>query len=186
MAWASQFRLRLARRHVRRGGILAYPTEAVFGLGCDPLNPLAVARLLAMKGRLAGKGLIVIASEFSQVADFLKPLDPAWERKVLDSWPGPVTWLLPVRKSVPTWITGAHDTVAVRITSHPLCSRLCQALGGALISTSANPSNAKPARTRLKVRKYFRGSDIAFLPGSLGDQSRPTAIFDAVTGRQYR
>jgi L-threonylcarbamoyladenylate synthase len=186
MHWVSRFRLRLARRHIRRGGVLAYPTETVFGLGCDPLNPQAVARLLVLKGRDVGKGLILIAGEFNQLSAFLAPLDPAMERKVLGTWPGPVTWLMPARNTVPRWLTGSHDSIAVRVTAHPGCRELCRVVGGPLVSTSANPSGSAPAKTPLQVRRYFRDCTLAFLPGRLGEQGKPSAIFDAVSGARLR
>jgi L-threonylcarbamoyladenylate synthase len=186
MTWVSQFRLRLACEHVREGGVIAYPTEAVFGLGCDPFNPYAIMKLLTIKGRSAGKGFIVIASNFSQLAKFIAPLEESLEREVLKTWPGPVTWIWAAKKSVPIWLTGARGTIAVRVSAHPICVQLCEALANAIVSTSANPSRGNPAKSPLKVRKYFKGYPIKILPGSVGVLPSPTAIYDAASGTRLR
>ena len=145
-------RLRLAAGWVRRGGVVAYPTEAVYGLGCDPWNGPAVRRILAMKRRPEAKGLILIAAELAQIAPFVQWLDPTRMAEVLDTWPGPHTWLLPARSETPIWLRGQHDTLAVRVTAHPLAAALCRAAGMALVSTSANLASQAPARTALQVR----------------------------------
>lgn len=182
---ATPWHLRAARRRLHQGGILAYPTEAVYGLGCDPLNATAVLRLLELKQRPIDAGLILIAAEFAQLEPFVQPLSSALRRRIFASWPGPVTWLLPARPGVPIWLRGAHATLAVRITAHAGSRALCGAFGGALISTSANPRGHPPARSALQVRRYF-GDTLAILPGPLGTGARPSEIRDAVTGETLR
>ena len=145
-------RLRLAAAWVERGGVVAYPTEAVYGLGCDPWNGPAVRRILAMKRRPEAKGLILIAADLAQLTPFLQWLDPTRMAEVLATWPGPHTWLLPARPETPVWLRGQHDTLAVRVTAHPLAAALCRAAGMALVSTSANLASQAPARTALQVR----------------------------------
>jgi len=168
--------LRLAARAVHRGGIIAYPTEGVFGLGCDPLDPDAVFRLLELKHRAVEKGLILIAGRFAQISTYLEPLSAPQRRKVLAAWPGPVTWLLPARPETPWWLTGDHDTLAVRVTAHPLAAALCEAVGGPLVSTSANPTGRRPARTPLQVQRMF-GSGVDFiLHGATGGRHGPSEI----------
>ena len=176
----------IAARVLRRGGIVAYPTEGVWGLGCDPLNPYAVHRLFALKQRPMHKGLILIAHEFSALAPFLQPLTPALEKRVLPTWPGPVTWLLPCTEEAPYWLRGTHDTLAVRVTAHPAAAELCRAFGGAIVSTSANPAGRQPARSALQVRRYFNKSAIALLPGATGTQQGPTEIREGLTGVSRR
>jgi L-threonylcarbamoyladenylate synthase len=166
--------------------VIAYPTEAVYGLGCDPLDGAAVSRLLALKGRTAGKGLILIAARFAQLAPFLEPLAPALATRVLATWPGPVTWLLPARPAVPPWLRGEHDTLAVRVTAHPLAAALCTAFGGALVSTSANRAGRPPARSPLAVRRAFDGELDVVLHGPLGPGNRPTEIRDGRSGAVVR
>ena len=112
------------------GGIVAYPTEAVYGLGCDPLNRAAVYRLLALKRRPVDKGLILIASRFDQLRPFVQPVDDDVRQRLDDTWPGPNTWLLPARTDCPAWLRGRHRTLAVRVTAHPLAAALCDAWGG--------------------------------------------------------
>jgi len=181
-----EWRLREAARVLHGGGIVAYPTEAVYGLGCDPLNPEAVLRLLALKRRPVEKGVILIAAEPDQLDPYLGPLPPDLRERVLASWPGPVTWLLPVPESVPVWLRGRHDTLAVRVTVHPLAAALCRAFGGAIVSTSANLSDRPPARDPLTVRRIFGDRLDLILHGPLGGRERPTEIRDGRTDRTVR
>lgn len=180
-----RFRTQRAARHLREGGILAYPTEAVYGLGCDPLNARAVARLLALKQRSPDKGLIVIAADMEQLAAFIEP-DQEMRARMQASWPGPTTWVAPAQSWVPVWLTGHTHELAVRVTAHPVCAELCKAFGGPLISTSANPKNATPARSAYKTRRYFPGVDLMFLPGAVGGLKNPTQIIHAQSGRSLR
>lgn len=175
------WRLRLAVRWLRAGGVIAYPTEAVYGLGCDPLDRRAVQRILDIKRRPLAAGLILIAADFFQVEDFLLPLPPALRRRVFATWPGPVTWLLPCRPEAPVWLRGRHDSLAVRVTAHPTAAALCTRFGGALVSTSANPRGRNPARTPLQVRRYFGGTVDHVLTAPLGGQARPSEIRDGRT-----
>ena len=142
--------------------------------------------LLALKHRSAGKGLILVASEWKQLQPWLKSIPKAWHEKLRSSWPGPTTWLIPAAKHCPTWLTGAHDTLAVRVTAHPLVRRLCGALDSALVSTSANRAGQRPARSVLEVRLRF-GCEIDFvLPGQLGTLAKPTEIRDLASGAVIR
>lgn len=167
------------------GGVIAYPTEAVYGLGCLPDEDEAVDRLLHMKRRSARKGLILVAADVDQLVPYIEFSDAAMRERVLVTWPGPTTWLLPVRPAVPPWLTGAHSTLAVRVSAHPVVQALCRAVGP-LISTSANPAGAAPARTAARARSYFGRQLAAVVPGALGGLAQPTEIRDAVSGRQLR
>ena len=178
--------LRRAAAVIRDGGIVAYPTEAVYGLGCDPLNPDTVLRLLALKGRSVAKGLILIAADFEALRPFVGSVDAAVLRRVRHSWPGPVTWLLPAAPGVPRWLRGAHQTIAVRVTAHPPAAALCRAWGGALVSTSANPAGRPPARTAPTVRRYFGNRVDCILSGRTGGAAAPTEIRDVRSGRVVR
>ncbi len=182
---AAPHRLHPARRVVAKGGLIAYPTEAVFGLGCNPYDASAVARLLAVKRRPVSKGLIVLASDFAQLEPLLAPLSDQLLDTVTATWPGPVTWLLPVHARTPLWLTGGHDTLAVRVTAHPPAAELCAACGP-LVSTSANRSGGQPARTALAARLRL-GTDVDLVvPGRVGDLARPTEIRDGRTGEVLR
>lgn len=180
------WRVKQTARVLAAGGIVAYPTEAVYGLGCDPLDAQAVLRLLALKDRPIEKGLILIASDFQQLLPFVRTPDPAAMEKIESTWPGPVTWLLPAKPETSVWLRGAHDTLAVRVTAHPRAAAVCQAFGGAIVSTSANPGGLPPARNALQVRRYFGDTIDDILPGAVGPRRKPSEIRDAATGRIVR
>lgn len=171
-----------AARHVKQGGIIAYPTEGVFGLGCDPCNAKAVLKLLRIKKRPVDKGLILIAADIDQ----LKPYVTDIPDKVRQSWPGPVTWLLPARKDVPHYLRGKHDTIAVRVTAHPIAAALCRETGSALVSTSANLSGQRPAASDRDVRRRFDTAFIYVVPGQTSTPGKPTPIRDARSGSRIR
>lgn len=170
--------LKRAAAVLHQGGVIAYPTEGVWGLGCDPANQAAVLRLLDLKGRAWQKGLILIAADFADLAPYLEPLPASTTQCIQASWPGPITWLLPARSSTPLWLRGAHHTLAVRVTAHRRAAELCRRFGGALVSTSANPSGRPPARRRLQVQRLFDGALDYILPGDTGGQRGPTEIRD--------
>ena len=180
------FQLRKAARILHLGGILAYPTEAVYGLGCDPLNEQSVQRLLAIKQRPVHKGLILIGADLAHVRPYMQAVDEASLRRVLDTWPGPATWLLPAASRVPPWITGQYDSIALRLTAHPPAAALCRAFGGAIVSTSANMSKRPPARTSLQARIRCTNQPDMILSGATGDLDSPTPIRDALTGHLVR
>jgi L-threonylcarbamoyladenylate synthase len=179
-------KLHLAVRCIQSGGILAYPTEAVYGLGCDPWNGEAVRRLLAIKRRPEHKGLILIAADFVQLEPFVQPLDATRMQTVLATWPGPVTWLLPARGETPGWLTGRHGSLAVRVTAHRIAASLCRSAGSALVSTSANISDRPPAHTPLQVRLALGARVDLILAGRCGTRGRPSTIRDGRTGAVIR
>lgn len=182
----NQERLQQAVRALQAGGIVAYPTEAVYGLGCDPWNEAAMRRLLALKRRPIEMGVILIASRFEQLEPFLAPLDDATLAKLQATWPGPVTWVVPAKQETPAWLRGAHDTIAVRVTAHPIAAALCEAAQSALVSTSANRTGEPPARDADEVRSIF-GEEINYiLLGEVGGLGKPTEIRDARTGGVIR
>lgn len=165
---------------------MAYPTEAVFGLGCEPLDIHAVTRLLALKRRDPAKGLILIAAERDQLEPYVDFDSPAVTARITETWPGPATWLVPARPETPAWLTGKHDTLAVRVTAHPTAASLCRACGHAIVSTSANRSGQTPARSLTGVRIRFGDQLDAVVPGHCGTQARPTEIRDSRTGAVLR
>ena len=173
---------------LQTGGVIAYPTEAVWGLGCDPRNEQAVLRLLAIKQREVEKGLILIASHLDQLRPFLNLAAVPAENlaAVLASWPGPHTWVMPASAAAPRWITGAHDGIAVRISAHPLVIELCNAYGGALVSTSANRAGQPAALTRETLDPAVLEGVDGLAAGETGGLGAPTAIRDALTGAAIR
>lgn len=171
---------------LQAGEVIAYPTEAVFGLGCDPASETATRKLLALKDRPAEAGLILIADTFDRFEPYIKPLK-AWQKeRALATWPGPVTWLFPRGESVPDWLAGKHETIALRVTAHPVCRALCAAFGGAIVSTSANPRQGEPARSAAGVEAYFGSALCGTVVGELGGENRPSEIRDLATGRVLR
>jgi L-threonylcarbamoyladenylate synthase len=181
----SSWRVQQAAQVVRAGGIIAYPTEAVWGLGCDPWDSTAVYRLLALKQRPLEKGLILLADNIRQFDFLLADLPQVWQDQLACTWPGPNTWLVPHQDRLPQWITGQHSTVALRVSDHPLVRDLC-ALIGPLVSTSANPAGKPPALSRLRIQQYFAGQLDGVLPGALGGRKHPSQIRDLLSGKVIR
>jgi len=173
---------------LRRGGVIAYPTEAVFGLGCDPLDEVAVERVFELKQRPPDRGVLLIAADFAQVEKYLDAdrVPAAALARARATWPGPHTWVFPRSASTPPWLAGAHDGIAVRVTAHAPAVALCRAFGGALVSTSANRHGEAPARSAAEVRSAF-GTQLAYiLDAPTGGLERPTPIRDALSGEQIR
>ena len=173
---------------LRGGGVAAYPTEAVWGLGCDPRDRAAVLRLLALKRREVEKGLILVAADPGQLSPFaaLDALPADALRQVLATWPGPHTWIVPAAAGAPAWITGAHDGIAVRVSAHPVVAALCRAFGGALVSTSANPAGAPPPRQLAQFDADVLAGVDAIAEGEVGPLANPTPIRDARSGARLR
>ncbi|SFF22752.1 translation factor SUA5 [Fontimonas thermophila] len=177
--------LRRALDALSSGGVIACPTEAVWGLSCDPLDPRAVLRLLDLKRRDWRKGLIIVAAAFEDLPGFVERPSNAAMKRALATWPGPATWVFPASPDAPRWLTGEHDSIAVRVTAHPLLRTLC-ARFGPLVSTSANRSGRPPARSITEVRLQFNGVLDAIVPGALGGLAKPTTIRDVQTGHILR
>ncbi len=173
------------REIVERCGVIAYPTEAVFGLGCSPWCRVAVNRILHLKQRSVSKGLILVAADVSQFSNIIDIDELPARREILASWPGPVTWVVPAKPGLPGFLTGAHRGIAVRVSAHPTVVQLCAALGP-LVSTSANPGGHAPARSPCKVRNYFAKRIDYIVPGQLGSSAQPTAIRNGLTGKILR
>ncbi|MEY3808545.1 MAG: hypothetical protein RI893_1521 [Pseudomonadota bacterium] len=185
MPYHSLFKIKNAVRHLKAGAVIAYPTEAVYGLGCDPLNEEAVMTLLEIKQRPVDKGLILIASSLAQLQSYLD-LDQTLIDRITPTWPGPVTWVIPAQSWVPRWLTGDHDTLAVRVTNQPIAHDLCAQFGSPLVSTSANPTTRPAIKVARKLLKAFAQADIFIVPGSVGSLAQETAIYEALTGKRLR
>jgi L-threonylcarbamoyladenylate synthase len=170
------------------GGVLAYPTESVFGLGCDPHDRAAFERLFALKQRPPTQGVLLIAADFAQIERYIDlaavPGDVL--QQVRASWPGPHTWIFPRSAEVPDWVAGSHPGIALRITAHEPAAALCRAYGGALVSTSANPHGQPPARAAETVAAYFGDALDGLLEAPLGGELSPTSIRDALSGAIIR
>ncbi len=171
-----------------KGGVVAYPTEAVFGLGCDPTNQEAVARLLAIKQRPVEKGLILIAADYGQLLPYVNDRAlPAQRRDaVMARWPGPITWVMPAQPTVPDWVTGQFDTLAVRVTNHSIAADLCRAFGGPIVSTSANLTGEAPTRTAEEALAALGDRIDGVVMGEVGGRKDPSMILDAMTEQVFR
>ena len=181
------WQLRRAARWLRRGGIVAYPTEAVFGLGCDPRNSAALRALLALKQRTWQKGLILIAADYAALAPYLEAQAENIHRRALIRWPGATTWLWPAHPQVSPLLRGVHQTLAVRIPAHPVARALSRAFGHALVSTSANRSGQNPARSALEVRRKLGAhTPVLIVHGEVNRRARPSQILDLVSGQAVR
>lgn len=184
--WLRHPRLRQCTRVLARGGVLAYPTEAVWGLGCDPFNIHAVQQILDLKRRAPDKGLILVAANIEQFDFLLASLEPGQLAQLRESWPGHTTWLVPHNNQVPGLVCGEHDTIALRVSAHPLVRALCLLNEGPIVSTSANPQGLPPARTSLRAHCYFGASDVYFAPSAPPTEHAPSTIRDLRSGKQLR
>lgn len=185
MNMRSDISARALSAHIKHGGLIAYPTESCYGFGCDPRSRNAVRRLLQLKQRPQYKGLILIAGKYSQLAPYLKPLSSSEQNKLQCAGAQASTWLMPAKASCPRWLRGAHDALAVRITAHRGAAALCNTLNMALVSTSANRSGAKPARSYSQCRRLF-GKAVWVLPGRTGNRKRPSTILAWPDGKIVR
>lgn len=167
-----------------QGGILAYPTEAVYGLGCDPFNQASVERLLTLKGRGAEKGFILLIADWSQLFPLIRPVTEEQLTRVRATWPGFVTWVFPKAPSLPEWLTGTHDSVAIRMSAHPIARVL--SAKQPIISTSANPSGQPPAKNEAELRQQLPTGIDAVVQGKLGECMQPSAIYDVLNNLKLR
>ncbi|MFC3122002.1 L-threonylcarbamoyladenylate synthase [Agaribacter flavus] len=175
------------RQQFNDGCVFAYPTEAVYGLGCNPLNKTAMEKILALKQRPVEKGVILIAANTDQIKPFVKLSSLSHEARhhMNEHWPGPYTYLVPKTSHTPPWISGDSGLVAVRVSAHPLVCELCLAVDSPIISTSANHAGKAPAKTAEDVQHYF-DDEVVLIDGSLGTQSKPSTIINAITMEKLR
>lgn len=174
---------------LHQGGVIAYPTEAVYGLGCDPDNLSAVKNILKLKHREKEKGLILVAANFEQLKPYLTPLESYIEDKLIASWCdtcSPITWIVPAKSEVSDYLKGKFDSLAIRVSSHPLVKELCESFGGAIISTSANIATEEAARTAEQVKQIFEDNIDIILEGEIDMNAQPSEIRDALTDKIIR
>lgn len=207
-----------AANWLKQGQLLAYPTESVWGIGCDAYNQAAVEQILAIKNRPSEKGMIVVTDSIERIKPLLQQLPQQRQQQIMASWSQQVsdeigansrqahTWLLPLQEDrfkdqskpnnqlqaeVPYWITGKHDSIAIRVIAHPLIVQLCEQMVsstnpyGLIVSTSCNPSGETPAKSFEQAYAYF-GQDIAYLQGETLGYVLPSQISDALSGQVIR
>jgi L-threonylcarbamoyladenylate synthase len=172
---------------INSGGIVAYPTEAVWGLGCNPWDIDAVKRLLKIKQRSHSKGFVIVASSIDQISKLCTELPQSKLQQLQQTWPGPYNWIIPDKQSwFPNIVRGGHSGIAIRVSDHPLIKKLCNAAGHPLISTSANISGQLPCLTAQQVDTVFADKISGFINGDLGDSTQPCLIRDLTTGKIIR
>ena len=172
-------------RAIARGAVFAYPTDTIWGFGCHPLIAASVARILAIKRRPVAKGLILLSSRLAYVEPYLA-VDAASRDALARPAAQPTTYLLPASPDCPVWLTGAHSTLAVRVTDHPLIERLCDAIEAPLVSTSANRAGGPTVRNALQARRRF-GAELDFVvAGYAAGSGRPSRIKSLADGAIIR
>lgn len=171
---------------LQRGGIVAYPTESVYGLGCDPFNRKAVQRLRQIKQRPVEQGFILLASDWQQIKHLTQAIsDTSWQQ-IQKTWPGAVTWVFPASKHVPPWLIGADKTIALRVTEHPIAHTICRFFQGPIVSSSANLYDQPPARSYEDSKRIFGDLIDEIVPGQVGNLAKPTDIRDAISSKYLR
>ena len=176
--------LKQAAQAIKQGKVIAYPTEAVYGLGADPTQDKAVTKIYQLKKREPAKGLIIVAANWDMVKHFTAPI-PNYD-SIFASWPGAVTWVFPASKSAPSLVQNPNNTIAIRVSAHPIVQALCTELNAPIVSTSANIQAQAPAKTAAEVTKIF-GSDIAVvIDAPLGGNSSVSTIRNALDGTVLR
>jgi L-threonylcarbamoyladenylate synthase len=181
------WKIRYAAHVIRQGGVIAHPTESVWGLACDPFNPYAIATILRLKKRPASKGLILISGVSEHFYPLLESLPTALQKRFYAPQDHPSTWLVPdIENQVPKSVKGQHDTVAIRVVAHKELADLTRVLGHPIVSSSANPAGMEPARSKLRVHQYFSTQLDYILPAELGGFTRPSIIRDLETANTVR
>ncbi|WP_299494045.1 L-threonylcarbamoyladenylate synthase [uncultured Shewanella sp.] len=173
---------------VDNGGVIAYPTEAVYGLGCDPDNLPAIEALLAVKQRPWQKGLILVAGDYQQLLPYIdeSKLSSSQLAFVHSKWPGPYTFIMPSKANLSPLLRGTFDTIAVRVSAHEGIRNICHAINKPIISTSANLSGADPAMSITEIKQQFESKIAGVVMGDLGSQQAPSTIIDSISGQILR
>ncbi len=172
----------------KRGGIIAYPTEAVFGLGCDPDNSQAIEKLLALKNRAKHKGLILLAASYNQLLPYIddSQLTATQRQKIISRWPNGVSQLMPKSDTILPLLTGAFKTIAVRLTDQPDVVALCNDTNKPIVSTSANLSGEPPATTWQSLPATLSSQLDYIIKGQTLGYNQPSTIIDGITGQVIR
>lgn len=171
---------------IQSGGIIVYPTESIYGLGCNPFKEEAVLNLLSLKKRSVKKGLILIASHVQQILPLIQPIVANDLARALKTWPGHHTWIFPKSSLTPTWVSGSFDTIAVRVSSHPIVKVLCDKLDLPLVSTSANLTNHTALKSINEIKIQFGDKIDAYINAPLGNQAKASKMTVAHSSKQLR
>ncbi|WP_037587119.1 L-threonylcarbamoyladenylate synthase [Stenoxybacter acetivorans] len=182
---AGKQRYRL-RAHLKAGGVVAYPTESSYGLGCLPRHALGLRRIVQLKKRNQHKGLVLIGHDWASLRGLLHRLPENQEATLLTHWPAAKTFLLPAAKRVLPLLRGkGRSTLAVRIPDLETARFLCRAVGSALVSTSCNCAGKRACRQSREVCRQF-GKRVWIIDGRIGKQKQPSQIIDWASGKRLR
>ncbi|KPN71198.1 L-threonylcarbamoyladenylate synthase [Neisseria sp. 83E34] len=183
--FSASFARRLSS-HLKHGGLVAYPTESCYGLGCLPQNVRALQKLVRLKKRPQHKGMIVIGDGLPRLLPLLQGLSEKQQRNIAAVWPAPLTYLLPVSPKAPVTLRGkGRSKLAVRVPAHPGARALCRVLRTPLVSTSCNKAGKRPCKTEREVRRQF-GRQVAIIGGRCGGAKTPSRIVDWESGKCLR
>jgi len=173
---------------IAAGGVIAYPTEAVYGLGCDPDNDKAIEKLLQVKQRPWQKGLILVAANYAQLRPYIdeSKLTATQLQSVFAKWPGPFTFIMPINPGISKLLCGRFNSLAVRVSAHAGIQAICNAIGKPLVSTSANLSGQEPAMSVDEILITFNSKIDAVVSGELGVEGKPSTITDVLTSKILR
>ncbi len=167
-----------ASRLIRAGGVVAFPTDTLYGLAADPFSPAAVQRVFDVKGRGAERALPLVAADVSQIEDRIGALSPLTVRLARRFWPGPLTVLIPAPATLGPNVTGGTGRVGVRVPDHPVARALCRACGGPLIATSANRSGEPATEEPDEVIRTLGNVIDGILDGGRAPGGPPSTVID--------
>ena len=172
-----------AKSIIQAGGIIAYPTETTFGLGCDAFNKTALERLNAIKQRSKNKGFITLIHNYEQLKLLTPPLSETLMHPIRSKWPGPYTFVFPAHLNLPALLTGSRNSIAIRMSSHPIAHELSK--NAPITSTSANISTQKVLTTLKDIETTFNEliDGIIDVPPH---NTPPSRIIDAISGECFR
>jgi L-threonylcarbamoyladenylate synthase len=178
---ATKNNIRVASRIVERGGLVIYPTETVYGIGCNPLNIEAVKKLLKLKGN-RNKPLPVLAASIKD-AEKIAVISQKGKRLAANFWPGQLTLVVPKKTVLPDVVTSGLDSVGLRIPDNEAALCLIRLSGGLLIGSSANRSGEEPPRTVQEISEELREKVDVVLDGGATAQGRPSTVVDLISGK---
>jgi L-threonylcarbamoyladenylate synthase len=180
-----QWQYRKAIKTLKSGGVIAYPSESVYGLGCNPYNLQAVSDLLSVKHRSYKKGLIILVSDIEQASSLIEPLSTQQKQRIQNHHGRATTWLVNKSERTSPLLAGNHPKLAIRVTSNPVAKKLCEMMQGPIVSTSCN-RNAKPtSRSAAVIRNKFYLPLAQIIPGACGGEPA-SRIVDLESGQILR
>jgi L-threonylcarbamoyladenylate synthase len=172
-----------ALRSLKRGEVIVFPTETFYGLGADALNENAVERVASLKERNPDDPIAVIVADREMLGRIVTDIPAVAEKLIRRFWPGPLTLVLPAKPDLPVPLLNREGKIGVRISSHPMATRITRELGRPLTATSANPSGKEAARTIQEARGYFAGKIEVFLDGGMLTGRKGSTVVELIEGK---